>query len=234
MNFTQKTQWQRRLKGPIVTYSLLGVTTLVFLLQYLLPSLNLEGRFGLYGPYIVFAQEFWRLLTPIFLHYGLMHFVLNMVILYFMGIQIEAVFGHWRFLVIYLAAGIMGNVASFGFNQAGLLSLGASTSLFGMFGAFFMIARHFKQNPGVQQLVRQFAIFIGINLVFGLFDSSVDLVGHIGGLLGGALMGSVIGLPQAAERFSKKERLAAILLFIVFVIIGLLFGFRKYYSLLGM
>ena len=81
--------------GPFITYTLFAIQVVVFLLEYLLPVKQLGS---MYGPLVAYLHEYWRFVTPIFIHYGLMHIVFNSVVLYYMGQQLEAIYGHWRFL----------------------------------------------------------------------------------------------------------------------------------------
>ncbi len=74
---------------------------------------------------------------------GLCILFLNMVTLYYIGAQVEAIYGHWRYLGIYLLSGIAGNIASFAFGTPNSVSAGASTALFGLFGAFVIFRTPF-------------------------------------------------------------------------------------------
>ncbi|MHC5267571.1 rhomboid family intramembrane serine protease [Enterococcus sp. LJL98] len=217
---------------PFITIGFLSIQTAVFLLAYLLPGLLIEFRGSMFGPSIALNNEYWRLITPIFIHYGLMHFAVNSVILYYMGQQVEAIYGHWRFLSIYLVSGIMGNLLGFAFNQVNVQAAGASTSLFGMFGAFVVLGFHFKNNPAIQGMVRQFALFIGLNLIFGLFDQTIDMYGHIGGLLGGILMGNLVALPvQVGKKYSIHVRILSAMILAFFLVFCFIYGLRKYHVL---
>ena len=212
-----------------MTIGFLSIQTAVFLLAYLLPGLLIEFRGSMFGPLIALNHEYWRFVTPIFIHYGLMHFAINSVILYYMGQQVEAIYGHGRFFLIYLLSGVMGNVLGFAFNDMNVQAAGASTSLFGIFGAFVVLGIHFKNNPGIQAMVRQFSLFIVLNLVFGLFDQTIDMYGHVGGLIGGILMGNIVALPmRVGKTYSIHVRIisAMILLFLLFFCI--VYGLKRY------
>lgn len=232
MNYQTQMKVKRLLKQPLVTYILLGITTFVFL------GMEVTGgsengmvliRWGaMVREYIVVMHEFWRFFTPMFLHIGWLHFAVNMVTLYFVGSQVESVYGHWRYLAIYLLSGIAGNMVSFAFGTAGSISAGASTSLFGLFGAFIILGRHFKNNPAVSFMVQRYATFIGINLIFNLFSSSVDIMGHLGGLIGGLLVASVLAVPDRSEEFNIHERIIAGIFFIFILVVCLVLGFKKY------
>ncbi|OJG12150.1 hypothetical protein RU93_GL000080 [Enterococcus aquimarinus] len=212
-----------------MTIGFLSIQTAVFLLAYLLPGLLIEFRGSMFGPLIALNHEYWRFVTPIFIHYGLMHFAINSVILYYMGQQVEAIYGHGRFFLIYLLSGVLGNVLGFAFNDMNVQAAGASTSLFGIFGAFIVLGIHFKNNPGIQAMVRQFSLFIVLNLVFGLFDQTIDMYGHLGGLIGGILMGNIVALPmRVGKTYSIHVRIisAMILLFLLFFCI--VYGLKRY------
>ena len=221
--------WNKLKNQPFVTIGFLSIQTAVFLLAYLLPGLLIEFRGSMFGPLIALNHEYWRFVTPIFIHYGLMHFAINSVILYYMGQQVEAIYGHGRFFLIYLLSGVMGNVLGFAFNDMNVQAAGASTSLFGIFGAFIVFGIHFKNNPGIQAMVRQFSLFIVLNLVFGLFDQTIDMYGHVGGLIGGILMGNIVALPmRVGKTYSIHVRIisAMILLFLLFFCI--VYGLKRY------
>lgn len=213
---------------PFLTYGFLAIQTTVFLLAFLFPGLYLEFRGAMIGPLVIFNQEYWRFITPMFIHYGLMHFAVNSVVLYFMGQQVEAIYGHWRFLTIYLLSGMAGNTMSFAFNQMGVQSAGSSTALFGLFGAFVILGIHFKENRAIQVMVRQFGMFVGMSFLFGLFSQSVDIWGHLGGFLGGVLLGNMLELPNHLRKYSIHVRIISGILLLFLFVFCLLFGWRKY------
>ncbi|WP_407891320.1 rhomboid family intramembrane serine protease [Lacticaseibacillus sp. N501-2] len=192
---------------PFVTYALVLLTALVFVAETLLGGsdnnlvlLRLGAR---YNP-LILAGQWWRFITPAFLHIGITHLVLNGVSLYYLGLICEKVFGHWRFLVIYLVSAVAGNVASFAFSPNSI-SAGASTAIFGLMGAFLMLGDAFRDNPMVKQLAQQFALLAVINLVMNLFMTGVDLPGHIGGLLGGFLIAGTVGAPRLGQLSKLKQ-----------------------------
>lgn len=232
MDYQTQMKFKRILKKPFVTYALLGITTIVFLgMEFTGGSENFNVliKWGaMYRSAIVDQHEYWRFFTPMFLHIGWMHFLVNMVTLYYVGSQVEAIYGHWRYLVIYLLSGIAGNILSFTFGSAGSISAGASTSLFGLFGAFVILGRHFKNNPAISFIVQRYATFIVINLLFNLFSSSVDIMGHIGGLLGGVLVASFLAVPDRSKEFNIHERIVTGIFFVFLVVICLILGFKKY------
>ncbi|AOF49277.1 rhomboid family intramembrane serine protease [Tetragenococcus halophilus] len=224
MNNIQLRRW---LNQPIITYFFLGIQILVFIISYLFPGL-IESQGAMFGPFVVYYSQYWRFITPIFIHYGLMHFAVNSIVLYFMGQRLEAMYGHMRYFFIYLLSGAAGNLLSFAFNSPGVQSAGSSTALFGLFGAFVVLGVHYKNNYAIQVLVRQFTLFIGISLLFSLFDRSIDIWGHIGGLLGGALLGNLFGLPQRLRDYSIHVRIISGIALVFLLGFCLFYGFKKY------
>ena len=100
-----------------VTSILLILTSLVFVLMFLSYGFQYSSsealyHFGAVHGYTIQAlpEQFWRVFAAIFIHIGLEHFVVNMLTLYFLGRQIEAIFGSWKFLILYLMSGVMGNL----------------------------------------------------------------------------------------------------------------------------
>ncbi|MFV0557528.1 MAG: rhomboid family intramembrane serine protease [Enterococcus sp.] len=232
MNYQQQMQMKRWLNRPIVTYSFLAIQSAVFIFGFLVPGSLMESSGMMFGPAIAVYHQYWRFVTPIFIHLSLAHFAINSVVLYFLGQQVEAIYGHGRFLILYLLSGIMGNVVSFAFNEAGVSSAGSSTAIFGIFGAFLILGMHFKRNPGIQAMVRQFSLFVGFSLVFGIFDRTIDMWGHIGGLLGGLLLGNILALPNNHGKFNLHTRVISGMIFVFLLIISIVYGLNKYDFLL--
>jgi len=167
---------------PIFTYTILAINILVFLLDFLL-----RGQLSVLGAKenLAIAQgEFWRLLTPLFLHAGPIHLGVNSYSLYIVGPRVERSFGRWRFLALYFLSGMAGSVASFALGP--YPSVGASGALFGLIGAlipFLYLNRKVLANTS-QQIANIFTI-IALNLLFGFTAGGIDNWAHIGGLLGG-------------------------------------------------
>lgn len=125
--------------------------------------------------------EYYRLITAMFLHYGLLHLGFNMWALWVLGRLLESALGRWRFLALYLLAGLGGNVAAYFFSP-GALSAGASTAIFGLFAALFIVLRRLgRDTSGVIPI-------LVINLIFTFTVSGVSIPGHIGGLFIGAMV----------------------------------------------
>ena len=180
---------------PRVTYTIVGLTIVAYLLQ-------VGSEFFLGGDYPAFvgmkineailAGQLWRLITPILLHGSLMHIGFNMYALFVIGAGMESRIGHIRFLLLYLASGFAGNVFSFFFTDAN--SLGASTAVFGLLAAegvfLYQNKRIFGQSA--QRALGNIVLIAAVNLFIGM-SPGIDNWGHIGGLLGGLIFASLGG-----------------------------------------
>ncbi|MDN7144363.1 rhomboid family intramembrane serine protease [Liquorilactobacillus mali] len=214
-------------KKPVVTYTLLGINVLVFILMTLAggsQSVGVLVEFGAKVNTLIVAGQWWRLITPMFLHIGFEHIVLNMITLYFVGIQLENILGRGRFLAVYLVSGIAGNLASFAFNPDAL-SAGASTALFGLFGIYLMMGESFSSNPYIRAMGKQFLLLVVLNIMFG-FYGNVDLAGHIGGLVGGFLMGYCVGVPRVGS-IPLPKRIVSTLALVFLCIMMFTLGFKN-------
>ena len=139
---------------------------------------------------LIVQGQYWRFVTPIFLHANLLHVGLNMLNLAVLGVFLERLVGHLRYLFIYFVTGILSIIASFYFMPQEI-SVGASGAIFGLVGAYsIFVLMHRRAFPkhGIPALL-WLIIVIGVNLGIGLFVPNVDNYAHIGGLLSGCLLG---------------------------------------------
>lgn len=235
---------------PYVTYTLVGITGLIYLLQLgsvaLLGYADPAARMDLlmvYGARInslIRAGQFWRLLTPVLLHASVPHILFNMYALIVFGAGLERHFGHIRFLTLYVLGGFTGNVFSFLLSNG--YSVGASTAIFALVGAegIFLYQNRGLLGNRFGRAIGNVLFIVAVNLAMGL-TPGIDNWGHIGGLLGGlvftwfagpiwevrqsALMGAGIIL---ADRREPREVLTGaatvILIFGALAVWGLLSG----------
>jgi membrane associated rhomboid family serine protease len=179
---------------PIVTWSIIGITVAIGLAALLMPDVdnwtyqNLSlWKFG------VSQGEYWRLLSVVLVHGGIVHLGLNMYFLFVMGPIVEALYGHARFLLIYLLCGLGGSAASYMVSRADV-SVGASGAIFGLTGVLLVADRVHKPalTRNARNLTAQIGGLIAVNLVFGFMMPGIDNAAHIGGLVAGALIGFVM------------------------------------------
>ncbi|GER88460.1 hypothetical protein KDW_26220 [Dictyobacter vulcani] len=147
-------------------------------------------RYGAKDNTLILQGQYWRLLTPLFLHANLLHIGLNMLNLVILGTFLERLFGHLRFLFIYLLTGIISIVASFVF-APDVISVGASGAIFGLVGAYSLfVVVHRRALPRGGLLALLWLVFIvGLNLGAGFVIANVDNYAHLGGLLSGCILG---------------------------------------------
>jgi rhomboid protease GluP len=176
------------MRGSPVTLVLIGATSFVFLLQLLGQmafGVDWVLELGLKDNALILAGQLWRLVTPVFIHAGIAHIVVNMYSLFALGPAVERFFGPPRFLAVYLLAGIGGVVFSLAFSPAA--SVGASGAIFGLLGALatFLYLNRPVFGPRGGMMLRQLIIVGGLNLLYGASVPGIDMWGHIGGLVTG-------------------------------------------------
>ena len=200
-----------------VTSSLLLLTTGVFLAMLLLRGFDYESVQAVYDFGGVLGDEIqvdpsqsWRLLAAMFVHVGLQHFVLNMVTLYFIGRIAEDLFGSKAFLALYLLSGLMGNLFVLVFSPLAVAA-GASTALFGIFGAIASL-RFIARSPYIHYLSQRYTSLILINILFS-FMPGISLAGHLGGLVGGGILAFVFPVYGEQDSVKKSWRWGALALY---------------------
>ncbi|MCZ6904295.1 MAG: rhomboid family intramembrane serine protease [Acidobacteria bacterium] len=152
-----------------------------------------------YGPYLE-QGEYFRLVMPMFLHIGLLHLLVNSFALYLLGRILERVYGYGRYMLLYVGAGVASSALSM--TIAPHVSAGASGSIFGIAGGLLVVGlRHPQSVPlGLRRAFgRGILPFILINLFLGWMLPMVDNWGHLGGLIGGALVAYWVQPPAAGE-----------------------------------
>lgn len=174
--------------APIVTYTIMALCVIVFAAEAVTGQLVGSGSpivsaLLYYPPYT--SIEPWRMLTSLFVHGSILHILFNMYSLFILGPELERLVGRWRFVALFLLSGLGGSVAVLLSSPASPV-IGASGAIFGLFGAYFVIARHLGGNS------RQLIIVIVINLVIGFIVPNIAWQAHVGGLLIGALVAFVL------------------------------------------
>jgi membrane associated rhomboid family serine protease len=178
---------------PVVTYALIAINVLTFVLQISMG--DLEKQLALWPPAVADGQLY-RLVTSAFVHYGATHLLLNMWALYVVGPPLEMLLGRLRFGALYALSLLGGSVLVY------LLTLntataGASGAVFGLFGAMFVVAKRLNFD------MRWVVVVIVINLAFTFVSRGISWQGHVGGLVTGALV-------AAAYVYAPREHRNAI------------------------
>ncbi|SCE81577.1 rhomboid family intramembrane serine protease [Micromonospora saelicesensis] len=157
--------------------------------------------------------QWYRLVTAMFLHYGVLHLLLNMWALWVLGRSLEANLGRVRFAALYLIAGLGGNVAAYLFSSPRAATVGASTAVFGLFAALIIIER--KLGRDISRIIP----ILVINLVFTLAVPGISIPGHLGGLVVGALMALVLAYAPRSRRTLVQVTGGALILLILLALV---------------
>lgn len=177
-------------------------------------------------------HEYWRLITSIFIHIGIIHLLLNNYALWIIGQEIERIYGSARFVLLYLATGIIGSVGSYVFNPQAT-SAGASGAIFGLFGIMAAFAfRYRKEIPEFlsREIRRRIIPVIFINLVFGFSVRIVDNSAHIGGLLSGIALALIVPYMRPNERITPVVWRTLQVICLAVILISFVDAFRGYHG----
>ena len=216
-------------RPPYVTYIIQGLNIAAFLLMNLTGLLfgwNQSEQLFFFGAKVnllIAYGQYWRLLSAMFLHIGIAHIFFNSYAIYIYGPIVESLYGKAKFIIVYLFSGLMGSLLSYMFSPNP--SAGASGAIFGLMGSLLYFRQRKKDifrrifGPGL-------FIIIAVNLFFGLTSTGIDNWGHIGGLIGGYLLGNAVGLHREKVLEPKKLLIWALILLIFFF--GIRFGQEKY------
>ena len=181
------------------------------------PGLTMAHFGANFGPYTL-SGDWWRLVTYMFLHGGLMHIAFNMWCLWDLGALCESLYGRATFAAIYLLTGVAGGVASVAWNPQ-VLSVGASGAIFGLAGALiasFYLGEFSLPSIAIGGTLRSLLFFVGFNVLLGagfsLFggrSGGIDNACHAGGLVSGLVLGALIA--RIAPQHDNPVRRAGVL-----------------------
>jgi len=220
--------WARQQSSSMaVTQAIFGINVAVFAAMCLAGVSMLDNPSGQdlvhwganYGPYTLSGQ-WWRLLTCVFVHGGLLHIAINMWCLWNLGRLAESVYGHWTFAVVYLICGLGASLGSVIWNPV-ILSVGASGAIFGIAGALiasFYLGEFSLPRAAMSGILRSVVVFVGINLFLGGVIAGTDNAAHVGGVLMGLLLGALIA--KVAPAHDDFLRRIAVLLVGVLLVVG--------------
>ena len=145
---------------------------------------------AMYEPNIIEGHEYYRIFTCLFLHFGITHLLNNMVLLGALGWNLELELGKVRFVIIYFASGIIGNIVSLFYDltlEQPAVSAGASGAIFGLMGALLYVVIANRGRLG-RLSGRGMLVMVALSLYFGLTSTGVDNLAHIGGVVSGFLL----------------------------------------------
>ncbi len=202
-------------KKPVVTYALIVINILVYLymtfydptMGYTLSNIRFEVQNG----------QIYRLFTCMFVHVDITHLLLNMYALFILGPQVEKYYGRFRYASIYIISGLLGSLFSCVFMASNAYSMGASGAIFGLLGSIAYFTYYYRAT--IQGLLRSQVIpVIAINLLLGFMIPNVDIMAHIGGLIGGVLMSMAIGIGDKGRKTDEINGIIVLILLFAFMV----------------
>ena len=201
-----------RPKKPVITYALIIINVLVFILSVFNDSIL--PMFAVNRELIVNFGQYYRLITGMFLHGSILHLLFNMYALYIIGMQLESFLGKAKYLIVYLLSGIGASMLSIFFSNS--FSVGASGAIFGLMGALLYFGYHYRVY--LDSVVKsQIIPLIVLNLILGFTLSGIDNWAHIGGLVSGILATMAVGVKYKSTKFEMINGIILYLIYIVFI-----------------
>ncbi len=232
------TPWVRRSESTIgLTQVIFGINAAVFLGMALSGSTFMDFpvrelvQWGANAGALTLSGEWWRLLTNIFVHGGLIHIAFNMWCLWNLGQLCESLYGRWTYAAIYLICGLGASLASATLHPY-IPSVGASGAIFGLAGALiaaFKLGEFSVPRSALSGTLRSLGAFVVYNLIFGFILPGVDNTAHIGGLITGLIVGALIAL-IAPRQEQGPRRVAVFLVMILALTVGAI-GATHHYGL---
>ncbi len=207
-------------KKPYLTYALIAINVLVFILMYILGHGSEDNEtlinFGANYPLLIKNGEYYRLITSAFLHIGTAHLLCNMYSLYVLGPNIEHFFGRIKFLIIYFLSALFASlfVMVFNFDK---ISVGASGAIFGLLGALLYFGYNYRGYIG-NSLINQIIPIIVLNLGIGFLTPGISNAAHIGGLIGGVVVAAMVGLGIDEDKSKKINGTIITIILLAFMI----------------
>lgn len=208
-----------------ITYGIIGVNIAVFALM-VLKGVSFFQPTGYdillwganYGPLTV-TGDWWRLITCVFVHIGIVHLAFNMYALYMAGVYLEPMLGKTKYLVAYLCTGIFASITSLAWHSEPVPSAGASGAIFGMYGVFLaLLLTNLIPKQIRIALLQSIGVFVVFNLVYGI-KSGIDNAAHIGGLASGMIIGFIYYLSLKKE--SEGNRKNSVVLIVAAVTVAI-------------
>ena len=206
--------WTRR---PTFTYLFFGLNILVFLLMAFAGGSGNEPTlmaFGVKSNAEINEGQWWRFVTPIFIHIGLLHIFFNSYALWIVGPQVEKLYGGARFVLLYVVTGVAGVYGSYAYHP-NTISAGASGAIFGLFGVLLVFGIRYRSSipPFFKRAVGTGVLpVIVINLIIGFTIPAIDNSAHISGLLAGAILAAAVPFQKPGEETNAGFRLIQVAL----------------------
>ena len=203
------------------TYTIIGINVIVFILMaingaeiFSVTNGLMHIKWGSNVTVLTLTGEWWRLITSMFIHFGIIHLAMNMYALYTAGVYLEPMLGKAKYITAYFCTGIAAGIVSLWWHKEGLNGAGASGAIFGLYGVFLaLLLTNLIPKQVRIALLQSIGIFVVFNIVYGM-RSGIDNAAHIGGLLSGMLVGFIFYL-ELSGKLNIKKSLATALIAII-------------------
>ena len=205
-------------KKVIVTYVLIGILVLIYLMGYIIGQDRMIDMFATFGPYIRNNHDYYRIITGGFLHGNLIHLISNCYALFIIGKQVESFYGKKKFLIIYFLSLIMGSLLSMALSENA--SVGASGAIFGLMGSLLYFGYYYRVYIGSTWKDNILPV-VALNLILGFVIPGIDYLGHIGGLIGGILASMAVGLKYKEP---TRDRINGTIIYLILFVFLLYLG----------
>ena len=217
-------------KRPVITYVLIIINLIMFIItaldsnDFFNISTNTIYKYGglVSVDYLSNVSDYTRIFTSGFLHAGFIHFIFNMYALYVIGPQIESFFGKFKYAIIYMGSLIFGNLLSLLFLNGNVISCGASGAIFGLLGSLLYFGYHYRVYLS-DVIKSQIIPLIAINLLIGIMLSGINVIAHIGGLIGGYLVSKAVGVKYKSTTVDQVNGIIMSLVFAGFLVYMIFF-----------
>ncbi len=208
-------------KTPYITYILIGLNVLIFILMYILGSgsenIHTLINFGALNKLLVMDGQYFRRITNAFLHIGVVHLICNMYALYILGKDIESFYGKVGFSIIYIMSAIIGSLMTLIFVEDNVVSAGASGAIFGLMGSLLYFGYNYRTTLN-NMISKQILPIIMLNLFIGFTTEGINNFAHLGGLLGGYIASMAVGVKYKTSKSEKVNGSIVLILLLLFLI----------------
>lgn len=198
--------------SPFLTKSIITFIVLMYIVEIVFNALHSEKTIILLGAKWnegITNGEYWRFITPTFLHGNLIHLILNLFALHLFANELESIYGTFRFLLLFLTTSWGAILASYAFSPG--IAIGASGVVFGILGG--LIIFFFRQREKVRGAHLKFKTMYtlgAINIILGIIIPKIDNAAHIGGLMTGLLIGWFISPEYNIQKDEETDKLTIV------------------------
>lgn len=222
-----------------VTYAIIAINVLVFILMAINGAgiMETDGlvhvKWGSNYTPLTLSGDWWRFVTNVFIHFGIIHLLMNMYCLYMVGVYLEPMLGKAKYITAYLCTGVLASIISLWWHRdiPNYNGAGASGAIFGMYGVFLaLLTTNLIPKKMRQPLLQSIGIFVVYNLVYGM-KGNVDNAAHTGGLLSGFIIGYLYVI--AIKKEKQNEKAVWVLPLVFAITIGGAYGYLQQNKDLG-